>query len=89
MHGSSLGAGDRSGVVRGCHVGAVGLQSFANRNVLQGQRAGEAILIVVGHRLFHVIAGGFGIGAAHRQFKILRDLFLLGHTALHILGDTP
>ena len=89
MHGSGLGAGDRSGVVRRCHVGAVSLQGFANRNVLQGQRAGKAILIVVGHRFFHIIAGGFGIGAAHGQFKILRDLLFLGHTALHRLGDTP
>ena len=69
--------------------GTVGLQSFANRNVLQGQRAGKTVLVIVGNRLFHIIAGGFGIGAAHRQFKILRDLFLLGHTALHRLRNAP
>ena len=34
-------------------------------------------------------AGGFGIGAAHGQFKILRDLFFFGHTALHRLRDAP
>ena len=89
MHSSSLSAGDSSGVVRRCHVGAVRLQGFTNRNVLQGQRAGKAVLIVVGHRFFHVIASGFGIGAAHGQFKILRDLFFLGHTTLYRLGDTP
>ena len=83
MHGPGFGASDLPGVVRCCHVGAVRLQGFANRNVLQGQRAGKAVLVIVGHRLFHIIAGGFGIGAAHGQFKILRDLFLLGHAALH------
>ena len=89
MHRSGLGAGDRSSVMRCCHIGTVGLQSFANRNVLQGQRAGKTVLVIVGNRLFHIIAGGFGIGAAHRQFKILRDLFLLGHTALHRLRNAP
>lgn len=63
MHRSGLGAGDRSSVMRCCHIGTVGLQSFANRNVLQGQQYSikEDCKVILGG---YSLAGLFALWAA-------------------------
>ena len=79
---------------KGLYKGIVDYDALEGYRDFGGIRIEDDILVTEsGSRMlgdiFHIIAGSFGIGAAHRQFKILRNLFFFGHTALHRLRDTP